>query len=69
MSRPTNIFNKSRRRKHRPVANLRAYKTQAAKEYQKTLDKSVFGSLGPASPVKRIDPRTGEVVEIISKRE
>jgi hypothetical protein len=28
-----------------------------------------YGTLGPASPVKRIDPDTGEVVEIISARE
>jgi hypothetical protein len=28
-----------------------------------------YGTLGPASPAKRIDPKTGEVVEIISVRE
>jgi hypothetical protein len=28
-----------------------------------------YGTLGPASPTKRIDPKTGEVVEIISARE
>jgi hypothetical protein len=28
-----------------------------------------YGTLGPASPAKRIDPKTGEVVEIISARE
>jgi hypothetical protein len=28
-----------------------------------------YGSLGPASPTKRIDPKTGEVVEIISEGE
>jgi hypothetical protein len=28
-----------------------------------------YGTLGPASPTKRIDPKTGEVVETISERE
>jgi hypothetical protein len=29
--------------------------------------KQSYGTLGPASPAKRIDPNTGEVVEIISE--
>jgi hypothetical protein len=33
---------------------------------RKASDKQFYGRLGPASPVKRIDPKTGEVVEIIS---
>ena len=36
---------------------------------RKASDKQFYGKLGPASPVKRIDPKTGEVVEIISERE
>jgi hypothetical protein len=32
-------------------------------------EKQFYGTLGPASPAKRIDPKTGEVVEIISERE
>jgi hypothetical protein len=36
---------------------------------RKGTDKHFYGTLGPASPVKRIDPKTGEVVEIISERE
>jgi hypothetical protein len=35
----------------------------------KEISIAFFGTLGPASPVKRIDPDTGEVVEIISTRE
>jgi hypothetical protein len=31
--------------------------------------KLLFGTLGAASPVRRIDPKTGEVVEIIAPRE
>jgi hypothetical protein len=66
MSRPTNIFNnKSRRRKVHPDANLRTYKRQAAADYKKALDKLLYGSLGGASPVRRIDPRTGNVVAVI----
>jgi hypothetical protein len=33
---------------------------------RKESDKLFYGKLGPASPAKRIDPKTGEVVEIIS---
>jgi hypothetical protein len=32
-------------------------------------EKQFYGKLGPASLAKRIDPKTGEVVEIISERE
>jgi hypothetical protein len=65
MTRPTNIFNKSRRRKEDRAANSRAYKRQAASEYKKALDKFLYGSLGGASPVRRIDPKTGDVVAVI----
>jgi hypothetical protein len=32
-------------------------------------EKQFYGKLGAASPTKRIDPKTGEVVEIISTSE
>jgi hypothetical protein len=35
---------------------------------QKKSDALFYGTLGPASPTKRIDPKTGKVVEIISAR-
>jgi hypothetical protein len=35
------------------------------KALRKQSDKQFYGTLGPASPVKRIDPKTGNVVEII----
>jgi hypothetical protein len=35
------------------------------KALRKESDKQFYGTLGPASPVKRIDPKTGNVVEII----
>jgi hypothetical protein len=39
------------------------------KALRKQSDNQFYGKMGPASPVKRIDPKTGEVVEIISERE
>jgi hypothetical protein len=37
--------------------------------FRKESDRLFYGTLGSASPAKRIDPKTGEVVEIISERE
>ena len=37
--------------------------------FRKESDRLYYGTLGPASPAKRIDPKTGEMVEIISERE
>jgi hypothetical protein len=68
MSGPSKIFNKTRRRKERRAANLRVYKRQAASEYKKALDKLLYGSLGGASPVRRIDPKTGDVVAVIDPK-
>ena len=36
---------------------------------RKEKDKHFYGTLGPASPVKRIDPKTGEVVEILNPQQ
>jgi hypothetical protein len=69
MSRPTNIFKtKSRRRKEHPAENLKAYKRRAAADYEKARDKLLYGSLGGASPVRRIDPKTGDVVAVIDPK-
>ena len=62
MTRPTNIFNKTRRRTKSPVAKKRAYKRQAAVEYERAIERRKFGSLGAASPVS---PATGAVMEIL----
>ena len=35
---------------------------------RKESDTLLYGTLGPASPAKRIDPKTGRVVQIISAR-
>ena len=58
----TAIFRKSRRRKKRPSA---AETKQAEAEYRQDRERALFGSLGPASPTKRIDPRTGKIVALI----
>jgi hypothetical protein len=63
--RPTNIFNKSRR-KNRKTGNYKAYKEQAAAEYKQALERLLLGSSGAASPVKKIDPTTGAIIEILN---
>jgi hypothetical protein len=68
MTRPNKIFNKTRRRKEHQAANLRVYRRQAAAEYEKARDKLLYGSLGGASPVRRIDPKTGDVVAVIDPK-
>jgi hypothetical protein len=65
MSRPTKMFNKARRRKVHPAANSGAYKRHAAAEYKKALENRLFGSLGGASPVRRIGPKTGNIIAVI----
>jgi len=45
------ILNQRKRRKTMRVKKIRSYK---------------YGSLGAASPVRRIDPVTGKVIEIIN---
>lgn len=44
------------------------YPKQSLEEIRRSYDRRVYGSLGPASPVKRIDPKTGSVVEVIEAR-
>ena len=34
-------------------------------EIKRSRDRMLYGSLGPASPVRRMDPKTGSVVEVI----
>jgi hypothetical protein len=65
MARPTNIFKRTGQRKEHPVVKRKAYKRHAAAEYKKALENRLFGSLGGASPVRKIDPKTGKVVAVI----
>jgi hypothetical protein len=64
--RPTNIFNKNRRKK-RGTGNINSYKQQAAAEYKQALERLLLGSSGAASPVREIDPTTGAVIETLKQ--
>ena len=44
--------------------NSKAYQSEATAEYKRAIDR-MFGSQGAASPVRKIDPATGRVVEVI----
>jgi hypothetical protein len=66
--RPIKIFDKTRRRKTRPKLRKVAYKQRAAAEYVQALERQMFGSLGAASPVRRIDPTTGQIVAVIDPK-
>lgn len=63
--RPTNLFNKGRRKKPK-TGNHNAYRQRAAAEYKQTLERLLLGSSGAASPVRKIDPTTGAVTEILN---
>jgi hypothetical protein len=62
--RPTIFFNKSRRKK-RGTGNNNAYRHQARAEYEQARERVLLGSSGAASPVRKIDPATGAVIEIL----
>jgi hypothetical protein len=59
MAAVTKIFNGTRRKGKRRSSE------QILSEYKRAAEKQRFGSLGGASPVKKIDPQTGAVVEIL----
>jgi hypothetical protein len=68
MSGPTKMFDKTPRRKEHHAANSRAYIRHSAAEYKKALENRLFGSSGGASPVRKIDPKTGDVVAVIDPK-
>jgi hypothetical protein len=58
--RPTRLFAKKRtRRKQAP-----GYRTKASAAFKRAREQ-FFGSQGAASPVRKIDPKTGEVIATI----
>jgi hypothetical protein len=60
--KPTKLFKKTPKKRRRPPIK----KTAAANaEYQRARERLLFGTLGAASPVRRIDPITGEVIAVI----
>jgi hypothetical protein len=58
--RATNIFARTKHKKPR-VETVE----QSREEIRQIRDRLQFGSLGPASAVRRIDPKTGLVIEVI----
>ena len=62
--RNTALFSKTKRTKKR--AGRRKSRSLAAD--QRALDHRLYGSLGPASACRKIDPKTGEVVGVIPAR-
>ena len=61
MGQTTKLFKK----KTRPKRRQKTSAEQLATEYRQARDKAFYGSLGGASPVRRIDPNTGKVVAVI----
>jgi hypothetical protein len=62
--KPTKLFNKTpNKERRRPAVKKLAAEVRA--EYQQARDRLLFGSLGAASPVRRVDPKTGDVVAVI----
>jgi hypothetical protein len=60
MTRPSLIYKNKRTRKKRKPGD----RAKANAAYRRAYEQ-LFGSQGGASPVRRIDPRTGEVIAII----
>ena len=63
--RPTNLYKKKSTHKTR-ARRTRGYRTAANAAFERAHEQ-LFGSQGGASPVRKIDPKTGEVIEIIKK--
>jgi hypothetical protein len=61
--RPTTLYKKKRTSKTR-TRRKRGYQTEAKVAFKHAYEQ-LFGSQGPASPVRKIDPTTGEVIAII----
>jgi hypothetical protein len=61
MSAPTKFFRKKKGQKRKG----RTRQQQAEVEYALARERVLFGTLGAASPVRKIDPDTGEVVALI----
>jgi len=63
--RSSNFLNKDKKRRPRRIGvNSHAYRSAATAAFKQALEKK-FGSQGAASSVRRIDPVTGETIEIL----
>jgi hypothetical protein len=63
--RPKKFFNNTSLKKRRLTATKKAYDKETAAECKQALERFLFGTLGAASPVRRIDPKTGKVVAVL----
>jgi hypothetical protein len=66
-----NILKNTRRRNKKKKGSAGAwskYGSPNAAEYQRAVDRWSFGTLGAASPVRKIDPATGKVVAVVPLR-
>jgi hypothetical protein len=62
--RPSRLYQKKKtKRKPASVKSFRQYRRTAVAEYKLAVER-VFGSQGAASSVRRIDPKTGKVLEV-----
>ncbi len=61
------FLNRKSRRKCSGMRRTPGYRKNASAEYKRPVER-LFGSQGAASPVRIIDPATGEVIAIISTR-
>jgi hypothetical protein len=57
----TALYSKTRRKKKRS----RRDKCWSCAAYQRAIERRVYGSQGPASAVRKIDPATGQVMAVI----
>jgi len=64
MPGPTDLFKNTSLKKRRGTTRRSPYDEMVA-EHKRARDKAKYGSLGGASPVRRIDPKTGQVVEVL----
>jgi hypothetical protein len=67
--RSANILKNTRRRKKKKKKGSAGawskYRSTARTEYERTCASYLYGTLGPASAVRKIDPVTGKVLAII----
>ena len=61
--RPTLLYKKKRTRKTR-AKQKPGYRAEANAAFKRSYEK-LFGSQGAASPVRKIDPATGQVIAVI----
>ena len=61
--RPTLLYKKKRTRKTR-AKQKPGYRAEAKAEFKRAYER-LFGSQGGASPMRKIDPKSGEVIGVI----